>query len=102
MADGFRVDLGALEDAAAGINSVLAQLQANKVSSIDGRKDDYGHDRLGETVEDFCDRWELGVENLAKDAQVVSQRLNKCVQAYLAVDFDPHRAHEWDARPLKR
>jgi hypothetical protein len=84
--DGFKVDLGALEDAAAGVNTVLDDLKAKKVADIGGRKADFGHDDLGDTVADFCSRWEIGVEHLAKDGQEVSDRLTKCVEAYLRVD----------------
>ena len=61
-------------------------LQSKKVDGIGGQQGDYGHERLGSTVADFCDRWELGVENLAKDGQEVANRLSKSVQAYLHVD----------------
>jgi hypothetical protein len=86
MADGFRVDLGALEDAAEGVNATLYDLQSKKVSDIGGTQGDYGHEHLGETIADFCDRWELGVEHLAKDAQEIANRLSRSVQAYLHVD----------------
>ncbi|MFI9387636.1 type VII secretion target [Kutzneria sp. NPDC052558] len=86
MADGFSVDLGALEDAAAGVNTTLVDLKAHKVSDLGGVKGDYGHDDLADTVADFCTRWELGVENLAKDGQEVATRLSQSVQAYLQVD----------------
>lgn len=86
MADGFRVDLGALEDAAAGVNTMLSDLTARKVSDIGAPSGDYGHDGLAQTVGDFCDRWELGVEHLATDAQQVAGRLSLCVQAYMGVD----------------
>jgi hypothetical protein len=86
MPDGFRVDLGALESAAEGINTTLYELQSKKVSDVDGAKGDYGHDDLGDTIADFCDRWEIGVEHLAKDAQEIASRLSLSVQAYLRVD----------------
>jgi hypothetical protein len=79
MADGFRVDLGALGDAAEGINITLYNLQSKKVDGIGGQQGDYGHECLGSTVADFCDRWELGVENLVKDGQEVANRLSKSV-----------------------
>lgn len=84
--DGFRVDLGALEEAAEGINTTVNSLRTNKVSDIGGQRGDYGHEPLGETVSDFCDRWELGVEHLAKDAQEIAVRLSQSVQTYLQVD----------------
>ena len=86
MSDGFRVDLGALEDAAIGINTTLNDLKAKRIDDLDGRKADYGHDKLAETIADFCDRWELGVEHLATDGQEVASRLSHSVLAYLEVD----------------
>ena len=86
MSDGFRVDLGALESAAAGVSRTLADLEAARVDSLDGDAAAYGHDHLAETVKDFCDRWEIGIEHLATDGREVAQRLNDCVRAYVAAD----------------
>jgi hypothetical protein len=86
MSEGFRVDLGALDDAAIGINTTLNDLKARRIDDLDGRKADYGHDRLADMTADFCDRWELGVEHLATDGQEVVTRLSRSVQAYLKVD----------------
>jgi|SRR5215470_9212680 len=86
MPDGFTVDLGALEDAAAGINRTLSELKKQDVDDLDGPAEDYGHDRLADIVKDFCDRWQHGVECLAKDAQEVASRLSQSVQAYLHTD----------------
>jgi hypothetical protein len=86
MADGFQVDLGALEDAADGINTTLNQLRAVKVDQLDGDESAYGHDHLADAIADFCDRWEVGVEHLATDGQEVALRLSHSVQAYLQAD----------------
>jgi hypothetical protein len=86
MADGFHVDLGALEDAAIGITTTLNDLKAKRIDDLDGRAADYGHDHLADTIADFCDRWELGVEHLASDGQEIAGRLSRSVQAYLKVD----------------
>jgi hypothetical protein len=86
MGDGFSVDLGALENAASGVNTTLYQLQQKKVEDIDADEGDYGEGDLGGTVSDFCERWELGVENLAKDGQEIAGRLSKSVQQYLLID----------------
>lgn len=86
MSDGFTVDLGALENAAAGINRTLSELKERDVDDLDGPIKDYGHDQLGNAVKDFCDRWQHGVECLAKDAQEVATRLSQSVQAYLQTD----------------
>jgi hypothetical protein len=86
MADGFRVDLGALDDASSGITDTLAKLQFKKVSDLDHKKEDMGHGGLADALGEFCDRWEIGVENLGKDAAQVSDRLNASVKAYRQVE----------------
>ncbi|MFJ8672585.1 hypothetical protein [Streptomyces sp. NPDC093589] len=86
MSEGFRVDLGALEKAAEGVNATLNDLKEKKVSDLDGDQGDFGHEQLAETVSDFCDRWELGIEHLAKDGQEVAFRLSKSVQNYMEID----------------
>jgi hypothetical protein len=72
--------------AADGVTETLNQLATKKVSDIDAKKADFGDDDLGETVSDFCDRWELGVEHLAKDVQEIATRLNASVEAYLRTE----------------
>jgi hypothetical protein len=46
VSDGFSVDLGALEEAAKGVNTTLYDLQAKKVSDLDGKHESFGHDHL--------------------------------------------------------
>ena len=86
MADGFSVDLGALEDAATGVNATLDDLDKAPVDGLDGDSGSYGHDALADTVKDFCDRWQIGVEHLATDGREIAQRLTDSVHDYLAVD----------------
>ncbi|HEY3689574.1 MAG TPA: hypothetical protein VGL46_04645 [Pseudonocardiaceae bacterium] len=86
MAEGFTVDLGALERAAEGVNNTLDELAAKKVKDIDADRGAFGHDDLADTVADFCERWEIGVEHLAKDGQEVSARLTQSVARYLKID----------------
>lgn len=83
---GFRVDLGALEQAAEGVSGTLREASRQKISDIDRDEAAIGHDRLAETVTDFCDRWQLGVENLAKDGKEIAGRLGDSVRAYAAVE----------------
>jgi len=75
MSGGFKVDLGALVQAAVGVNGTISDLQNNKVSDIGGADASYGDDDLAATVSNFCARWEIGVQNLANDAQQVANRL---------------------------
>jgi hypothetical protein len=91
MAEGFRVDLTALTQAAEGVTGTLDALDARQVSDIDGDKGVMGHDHLAETLSDFCDRWQLGVQNLAKDAQAIAGQLTESVVAYQKVEQANHR-----------
>lgn len=86
MADGFRVDVGALVKAADGVVSTIQALGVKKVSDIDANKSAFGHDHLGGTVSNFCTRWEIGVENLTKDASEIAERLVRSAQAYVMMD----------------
>lgn len=86
MSGGYRVDLTALQQAAEGVNDVLAELAQKKVSDISSDKSAFGHDGLGDTVSDFCDRWQRGVDNLAKDGQEVASRLANNLDAYAHVE----------------
>jgi len=40
------------------------------------------HQTRGGTVSDFADRWQIGVQNLAKDGQAIASRLTSSVEAY--------------------
>jgi len=86
VSDGFRVDLGGLESAAAGVTETLADLKAARVDSLDASAAAYGHSHLAATVKDFCDRWEIGIEYLATDGREITQRLNDSLKAYLCAD----------------
>jgi hypothetical protein len=90
MPDGFSVDLAALQKAAEGVTDTLNALATKKVSDIDAQKSAFGHDKLGGTVSDFCERWQIGVEHLAKDGQEVADRLNASVNAYAHVERKTH------------
>jgi hypothetical protein len=83
MSGGFRVDIAALEKASTGVNDILLDLQNKKVSDIGAAKADYGHDGLAGVVNDFCGRWEIGVEHLAKDTSQIANRLALSAQAYV-------------------
>ena len=86
MDDGFHVDLNALAQASDGVNQTLSQLARHRVDTIDGEGTVAGHDRLAETIRDFCDRWQLGVTNLAKDGHAIAAQLAHCVETYQKVD----------------
>jgi hypothetical protein len=82
MSDGYYVDLGALRKAADGVTETINAMATKKVSDIDAPKAAFGHDGLAHVVQDFCDRWEIGVEHLTKDGDEIAARLNFCVLNY--------------------
>lgn len=82
MSEGFKVDFTALVKAADGVNGTMAALANKKVSDIGAAEASYGNEALAGTCSDFCSRWEIGVENLTKDASQVAGRLALSAVAY--------------------
>ena len=86
MANDLYVELDQLQAAAEGITDLLGEMATKKVSDIDPAKSAFGHDDLAGTVENFCTRWNIGVQNLAKDAAGVTDYLTRCVYVYSHTD----------------
>ena len=88
MGDGFLVDMGALERAAAGVHGTLDEAAQQTVSDIPHDEAAFGHDRLASTVSDFCSRWQTGVDNLTKDGREIAARLTANVKLYRKAERD--------------
>jgi hypothetical protein len=86
MSRGFLVDLSALQQAAQGVNGILDAVGQQNVSDIKCDKSAIGHDNLAETVSGFCDRWNVGVGNLATDGREIAGRLSLSVNVYRSVE----------------
>lgn len=86
MADGFVVDLGALERAAAGVNGTLDEVGRQRPSDIPHEPAAIGHDALAGMLSDFLGRWQRGVDNLVKDGQEIAGRLAANVNAYVTTE----------------
>ena len=84
----FSVDLDALESAAAGINSTINELRSHSVNPLEVTVAQSGHQEFADSVNTFGERWQLGVENLARDAQAIAGRLSFSVQDYLRAEAD--------------
>jgi hypothetical protein len=82
MGDGFRVDMGALERAAAGVDGTLDEVSQQKVSDIPHDDAALGHAGLAAALSDFCGRWQQGVDDLAKDGREIAARLTASVAVY--------------------
>lgn len=79
---GYRVDLTALTQAAQGITDTVNDVTGGNVTEIVGDQGALGHDHLASTLSDFCSRWQIGVQNLAKDGRTIAGRLTNSVVAY--------------------
>jgi len=86
MAGELYVEFDALHGAAEGVTDLLGEMATKKVSDIDPDKSAFGHDDLAGTVENFCTRWNIGVQNLAKDAAGVTDYLTRCDYVYSHTD----------------
>ena len=82
MADGFWVDMGALERAAAGIDGTLDEVVQQPIDAVSHSGSAFGHARLAGTVSNFCSRWQTGVDNLTKDGREIAARLTASVKVY--------------------
>jgi hypothetical protein len=85
MAEGFLVDLGALDAAATGIVDTMDQMATRRVEELQ-LAGDVGHRGLADMVGQFCRRWNIGVTNLEADVDSVVSRLVECVSAYRQTD----------------
>lgn len=84
--DGFHVVGQALADAADGVSRLMAALDEHDVDDIDCDKAAVGHDELAATLEDFCDRWQRGVDHLTEDGKELANRLVETANNYFGVD----------------
>lgn len=91
MGEHYQVDLEALEKAATGVNGTLDEISIQKVSDIPHDEAEVGHEELASTFSDFLDRWQRGVDNLAKDGKEIAARLTANVNAYRRVEEHTHK-----------
>jgi hypothetical protein len=83
---GFHVEVGVLESAAAGIRQSVADQKGSALEDLDASSATYGHDGLHGAMENFCDRWNEGLDILIKDADAIGDILDKVAQAYRQAD----------------
>jgi MFS family permease len=82
MSDGFSVNLTALEQASAGVDGTLNQVDQLSVSAISHDPAHLGHPVLASTLADFLDRWQRGVDSLVQDGTAIAGKLRTSVAAY--------------------
>jgi hypothetical protein len=84
--DGFTVDPGALSTAHAGIGRQLRDMNELVGLKPDHPPSVFGHVELAESVAEFHDRWQTGVDGLVKDTESIHRRLGETVSEYRRID----------------
>ena len=83
---GFHVDVDVLEVAAADIAQSVADQRAAPLADVDLAAGAYGHAGLHRSIQDFCERWNAGLDLLLEDAKTVSDVLARASRAYREAD----------------
>jgi hypothetical protein len=82
VAEGFAVDLDALERAGQGAGSLMEELGQHRVSDLACDGSVVGHDRLTDQLGSFCERWQVGIKALTQDGHGLARNLQDTVAAY--------------------
>lgn len=82
----FEVDLPSLVEAAQGLNESLQLFRDKDVEDLVPTEDDLGSDVVWGAVDEFKNRWELGLNNLCHDVEEMAGRLGKIAMNYAELD----------------
>jgi hypothetical protein len=83
---GFHVEIEVLESASTGMTRSVAGQHELQLDRLDGPETVYGHDQLHRAMENFCDRWNTGLDLLHEDAQEIGDLLAEAAKAYRDAD----------------
>jgi hypothetical protein len=83
---GFHVEVGALDEAAAGITQSVQYQDTFELRGLCGEAGLYGHAGLHDALSEFCVRWSDGLDALTDDAEAIGHTLSRVAQVYRAVD----------------
>lgn len=83
---GFVVDPGALLYAADGVTAACDQVTDCAVDDWAPNGEHTGCGHLKDAVDDFCERWNIGVGSLLKDGQAFGQALRDTASDYSKID----------------
>jgi hypothetical protein len=90
MAEGFRVKIGALNEAADGVAGTVEVFSRQPVSAIpyDSTAVGADHPEVGDSISGFLGGWQRGVQNLVSDSVTLASALIKSATAYDKADND--------------
>lgn len=87
MADGFRVNLTALNEAADGVAGTVEVFSKQPVSDIPYDSSAVGsHHEVGDSISGFLSGWQYGVQSLVSDSLGLAGGLVKSATAYDKAD----------------
>ena len=84
----FEVDLQSLVAAAKGTAETIALFKDKDVEDLVPSEGDLGSGTVWGAVEEFQERWERGMNNLAKDTEEIAGRLTKIASTYAKFDSE--------------
>lgn len=82
----FAVDLESLIKAAQGTAETVELFHDKDVSDLVPDEGSLGNDTVWSAVNDFQERWEMGMNNLCKDVEEIAGRLGKIATNYAEFD----------------
>lgn len=86
----FEVDLESLVAAAQGMVDTVQLFKDKDVEDLVPSEGDLGSDVVWGAVEEFKNRWELGMNNLKEDMEEAGGRLAKIASNYARFDQEGH------------
>jgi hypothetical protein len=88
----FAVDLESLIKAAQGTAETVELFHDKDVSDLVPDQGSLGNDTVWGAVDDFQERWEMGMNNLCKDVEEIAGRLGKIAMNYAEFDKSGHES----------
>jgi hypothetical protein len=82
----FAVDLESLIKAAQGTAETVELFHDKDVSDLVPDEGSLGNGTVWDAVNDFQERWEMGMNNLCKDVEEIAGRLGKIAMNYAEFD----------------
>lgn len=84
----FEVDLETLVEAAQGTAETVQLFKDKDVHDLIPSAGDVGSDVVWGALDEFKNRWELGMNNLVRDVEEISGRLGQVASSYAEFDTE--------------
>ncbi|QUH00633.1 hypothetical protein HUO13_07215 [Saccharopolyspora erythraea] len=84
--NGFHVEIEVLERASKRMEELVAGQDNSELSELPGQGSAYGHADLEAALNEFCDRWSVGLDALCDRATRMGYSLGEAAKAYREAD----------------